>query len=495
MERKGTSYNSIFKTTFVFGFVQVFQTIIAVVKNKLVAILIGVEGMGIYGIFSSTIQMIQTGAGLGINQSAVRDVSAAKASEDRNKLSKIISVTNRIILLTGLLGLLITLVLSKFLSVKTLGNTSYIVSYCFLGFAVLFNIINEGKLSILKGMRQLKALATASVMGSIVGLVVSIPLYYFFGKNGIVHVIVICSFSAVCVSQYFIKKMPIDKMSIPLSEVIREGKPMVKIGFALMFVTFLQTIVALVLNSFIRSKGGVEDVGFFCAGGTILSSYFGVVITALMTDYYPRIAAVRDENEKLQDELNKQAKVSYILCSPLFVIFMVYLPIFIRILYTEDFLPAIDYIKFGIYWTLITVCSNEVDMILVAKGNVSFFTVISICIRAIQLGLCVFLYSAFSLSGLGIAYATLGVVHLVVMVTVVYKLYKIRFDKDFVKLFIWVLLMALASTFAAELNNSILRYSLGIMLVIFSVVFSFVYSKRFLDLDIIAVVESKFFKK
>ena len=126
MEKQGTSYNSIFKTTFVFGFVQVFQTIIAVVKNKLVAVLIGVDGMGIFGIFTSTIQMIQTGAGLGINQSAVRDVSAATATDDSKKLSRVLYVTNRIILFTGLLGLIITLILSKFLSVKTLGDTSHI---------------------------------------------------------------------------------------------------------------------------------------------------------------------------------------------------------------------------------------------------------------------------------------------------------------------------------------------------------------------------------
>ena len=76
--KSGTSYGNIFKTTFLFGFVQIFRAVIAIVKNKLVAILIGPEGMGLLGIFNSTVQMIQTGAGLGINQSAVRDVAEAK---------------------------------------------------------------------------------------------------------------------------------------------------------------------------------------------------------------------------------------------------------------------------------------------------------------------------------------------------------------------------------------------------------------------------------
>ena len=103
-QKTGTSYGNIFKTTFLFGFVQVFKAVIAIVKNKLVAILIGPEGMGLWGIFNSTIQMIQTGAGLGINQSAVRDVAEAKGSGDHERVSRIVKVTNRVVLFTGLLG-------------------------------------------------------------------------------------------------------------------------------------------------------------------------------------------------------------------------------------------------------------------------------------------------------------------------------------------------------------------------------------------------------
>ncbi len=90
-----TSYGTIFKTTFLFGFVQVFRAAVAVINNKLVAILIGPEGMGLIGVFNSTIQMIQTGAGLGINQSAVRDVAEANGTGNNDRVSRIIKVTYR----------------------------------------------------------------------------------------------------------------------------------------------------------------------------------------------------------------------------------------------------------------------------------------------------------------------------------------------------------------------------------------------------------------
>ena len=78
----GTSYGSIFKSTMLFGVVQVLKAIMSVVKNKIAAVLIGPEGIGILGIFNSAIRVIQTGAGLGVSQSAVRDVSEAAGSGD-----------------------------------------------------------------------------------------------------------------------------------------------------------------------------------------------------------------------------------------------------------------------------------------------------------------------------------------------------------------------------------------------------------------------------
>ena len=175
-----TSYSNIFKTTFLFGFVQVFKAIISIFKNKLAAILIGAEGMGILGIYNTVIQLIQTGAGLGVNQSAVRDVAEARGADDHKRFSTIISVVNKVILYTGLLGCIITLCLSYWISDWTFGDYTHIIAYCIIAFVIAFNIVNESKQAILKGMRQLRALAKASVIGSVIGLVTSIPLYYFF---------------------------------------------------------------------------------------------------------------------------------------------------------------------------------------------------------------------------------------------------------------------------------------------------------------------------
>lgn len=486
-----TTYNHILKTTFVFGFVQVFKAAISVVRNKLVAVLIGTEGMGLMGIFTSTISLIKTGAGLGLDQSAVRDVSEAYASHDKERYSKIIQVTTRTVLFTGLLGMVITLILSHWLSVWTLGGTEYTISYCFLGFAVFIDIMYDGRQALLKGTRQLKSLATASMIGSLVGLLTSVPLFYMLGKQGIVPSILIGAASALLVSEFFVRKIDYEKVRISIQEALTTAKPMIKMGSAMMLVTFLNMVVSLIIQAFVRSRGGLDDVGLYSSGHTILNSYFGVIITALMTDYYPRIAAIHNDNLGLQDELNKQSKTSLLLCGPMFVVFMSFLPFFIRLLFTDKFLPAIDYVSFAIYYTLITVCSNQVDLILVAKFKVSTFTTISVIVRVTQLVLCVTLYSLLGLKGLGIATLLLGVLHYLIMTTVVRRLYGISFDKSFYKIALVILLFAFASSISSLISLEIVRYSIGGFLSIMAFLFSYIIAKRTMGLDLLQIIKSK----
>lgn len=487
----GTSYGNIFKTTFLFGFVQVFRAIIAIVKNKLVAILIGPEGMGLLGIFGSTIQMIQTGAGLGINQSAVRDVAEAKGSGNHERASRIIKVTNRVVIFTGLLGCFVTLILSHYLSIWTLGDTTYTISYCVLALVVALNIINEGKQALLKGTRHLRALAYASMIGTVVGLVTAVPLYYFFGKDGIVPELLIAAILALLVSQYYVNRIPVEKVSLSFKVSATEAKPMVKMGVALMFVTLLQTITAFAINAFIRSRGGLSDVGYFSAGSYILNGYFSVIVTALMTDYYPRIAAVNQDNEKVQDELNKQSMVSVVLCLPLIVLFIALMPLFVKILYSEDFMPTLDYLRFGIFWTVITISSNQVDMILVAKYNTRVFMIISVLVRVVQLLLCVVLYNYCGLLGLGISYGLLGALHMLIMTTVVQKLYGIHFTSEFVRTGGMVLLFTIIATVISSIFEGTSRYIAAFVIVAIATCYSYYVSKNRIGLDFVQIIRNK----
>ena len=210
-----------------------------------------------------------------------------------------------------------------------------------------------------------------------------------------------------------------------------------------------------------------------------------------MTDYYPRIAAVNQDNGKIQDELNKQSMVSVVLCCPLIVLFIALMPLFVNILYSQEFMPTLDYLRFGIFWTVITICSNQVDMILIAKNNSKVFMTISVIVRAVQLVLCIVLYKYWGLVGLGISYGLLGVLHMAIMTTVVSRLYGIHFTKEFIKTGGIVLMFTIVATVIGSVLGGATRYIAAIALVVVATYYSYIVSRNKLDIDFIQIIKNK----
>lgn len=495
MSEEKQSYKNIFKSTFLFGFVQVFGVIIKVGLNKAAALLLGVEGIGLIGIFQSISEMLKTFFGLGVSQSAVRDISKANEDGNEEEFSQVITVTHKVIFITSLLGAFFTIVFSVYLSIWSFGNDSYTSLFLLLGLVVFFSILADGQLGILKGMRRLRELAKATVFGSLAGFVSGVPFYYFFKNDGIVPTLLAVAISLVVFSTYYVRKIKYKKVKLSLKQTLSKSSNMIKMGVALMFVTFVGMVSDYVMKIYIGNTSELATVGIYQAGLTIISGYFGIVITAMSTDYYPRISAVYDNNDRLSDELNRQAKVGLILITPLIVAFMFLMPFFLQILYSKDFIRATEYMQYAIFWTLIIIVSNPIDMILIAKQNTKAFIIATIIYRVLGMSISMLGFYFYGLEGLGIAMLIMGIIHIVLMQGIMYKLYHIFIDSKTVKMLVTSIVLVILSFIFTKIDNMYLKYSLGIVLLCVSGLYSVRHFSDITDLNIVDFLKSKLKKK
>lgn len=496
IENKQNTYSSIFKSTFLFGFVQVFNILAKVGINKAVAYFLGASGMGLISLFQSTVNILKTVFEFGISQSAVRDISEANLTSE-SSLLRTISLTKRIILLTASLGAIFTLIFSKSLSLYTFDSEDKIIAFRWLSIVVFFNILAEGQLGILKGMRKLRHLAYASLFGTIIGLIVGVPLYFFFSFDGIVPSMIVTSIVSAIFSYYYTSKIKSKSYDISLSTIINEGGGMIKMGAALMYVNLLVVLSEYFIRIYINNESSIEFVGYFQAGAMIINSYFGIVITALTTDYYPRISAINKDNTLLEIEFNKQSEVGLILMAPLVVIFLLFVNLIVKILYVESFTVIIPYLEYAAFSVLFLVCSNALGMILLAKQKSKIFFLSSTCGRVIIVIISIVFYKYFGLKGLGIATVLTAIFHLVFMQCILYFNFKIRVKKRLLEILSLNLLMGVLALLVRGIDNILIYTLLGVVLCSFSLSYSIFQIKRIANIDLLAILKrnlNKIFK-
>jgi len=463
--KNDNSYNQILKSTSVYGGVQVFNIFTSILSSKAVAILLGPAGMGMANLLTSTTTLISGITNFGLGTSAVKNVAAASGTGDIEKLSKTVAVFRRLVWLTGGLGFVITLVFAPWLSEMAFGNKDYSIDFMLISVILLFAQINSGQNVILQGMRKVKLLAKANILGSIGGLLISIPLYYFWAQKGIVPAIILSSISTLLLSWYFANKINIPKAAVDKTIIKTEGKEMLKMGFLISLAGLMTIGSSYIVRIFISHRGGLVDVGLFGAGFAIIGKYTGLIFTAMGKDYYPRLSIAAHDNIKCKQEVNQQAEIALLIIAPMLIAFLVYIHWAVVLLYSKRFSGVVDMIHWATLGIFFQALSWSLGYVLLAKSASKMFFWNELIAISYLLVLNIIGYYYFGLTGLGISFLLGYLFHFIQMYVVCEKLYGFSIDKTTMKVFVIQFSIAVFCFISDYFFTKIWVYSVGTVLI------------------------------
>lgn len=468
MNKNQSTYRNIFKATSLFGGVQVYQILVQIIKSKFIAVFLGPVGVGIMGLYQSAIQLIQQLSNMGLAHSAVRDVSEANGTKDIEKIAKTVTVVRRLVWYTGILGLIAVICSSPVLSKVSFGNYDYTLSFIILSVILLIDQLCSGQKVILQGMRRLKDLAQCTALGSTLGLIISIPLYYWLGVKGIIPTLILNSICSLILSWLYAKKIKVEHVNLSLNQTFEQGKRMLFFGISMSLSGIFASIVSYVIKSFIQSNGGVEQVGLFQAGYVIMTTYVGMVMGAIATDYYPRLAAINKDNAKCNEAVSQQGEIATMILAPMLTICLVFMPFMLRLLYSDNFLPANEFISWACLGMMLKMASWVISYLFLAKAESKLFVVIELVANLSYLIFCIFGYRFLGLRGLGMAYASQYIVYIIIVYLIARSRYDFRFSNDFIKCYSVQLFLVIACLAVVVFFDGWLKYSLGCLLIITS---------------------------
>ena len=476
------SYRNVLTATSLFGGVQVINIIIRLIRSKAIAMLIGPIGMGISNLLLTTMELINGLTNLGLERSAVKDISLANNNSNSQSVAKTISVLKKLVWITITIGVVLMIIASPWLSEIAFGNKEYTVSFMWISIALLFKQLSSSQLAILQGLRKLQYLAKANLLGNIIGLVITLPLYYFYRIDAIVPAIIIATFMSFVFTYYYSQKLEIEPVNISRKEAVSEGKGMINLGVMLSLSSMITLLVAYIIRIYIGSVNeneelGLIDVGLYSAGFVILNSYVGIIFNAMGTDYFPRLSAIANDIDKLRKTVLEQAIIAILLITPIIVIFLAFAPLIIVILYSNEFSPIVGMVTWGILGMIFKAVSWSMGYMIIAKGDSKVFIKTAIGFNAILLLFNVLGFHYGGLEGIGISFFIYYIIHYIVVRIITYYRYDFYFEKGFYKIFTFTVIMCLIAFLFTFISIPVLKYSLmtGIILI------SCIYSYRQLD--------------
>jgi O-antigen/teichoic acid export membrane protein len=408
------------------------------IRTKFIAVLLGPTGMGIADLLTSTTRLVQSMTNFGLETSAVKNIAEANSTRNTEKVVMIVSVFRTLVWITGLLGAFIVLIFAEPLSEIVFGNKEYYLAFTLLSIVLLLNQLMQGQLVLLKGMRKIVLLAKASLLGSLLGLLVSIPIYYIWGIEGIVPTIIITSVSSLLISSYFSRTIKIEKIYLRPSTIIKEGKGMLVMGFLIGLTGIMDQGVAMITKLYLSNYGNVDTVGLYKAGFAIVNTYVGLIFTAMMTDYYPRLSSVASDITETNREVNHQAEIALLILAPMVIFFMIFIDWIIIALYTERFLEIQTMLYWAMFGVLFKAMNWSIGIITLAKGDSKLYAGLYPLAIIIVVVTNIGGFYLYGLEGLGVAFF---ITHLLLTISGIYfskRFYSFSLSNELIKVFLVV---------------------------------------------------------
>ena len=345
-------FRHILMVTGLFGGVQAVNVVASLIRNKCAALFLGPDGVGALSLLNTLVNMLVQLCGMGVSLSGVRRLSLAFDEGNVQRIRSVWSV--RLLTISGgLLGLVVCGLMGHWL----------------LSPAVLLMIVCSGELAILKAARRLRWLALSQIVSVLSSLLLTVPIYIYYGASSIVAVVVLTALAALlpvlfCSLRVCPLQLPKGTTLFPLSEM----RSMFRLGMAFTLAAVIGAASEYGIRVWLQGEASSQVVGWFSSAQLLTAGYMAILFSALEQDYMPRLSATSD-HRAASGIVRRQSLVLTGLTIPLVLIVMVLLPWLVPLLLSSSFLPIVPLARWWAGAMILKSATLPVAYLTLARGR------------------------------------------------------------------------------------------------------------------------------
>jgi antigen flippase len=358
----------ILRATAIMGSSSLVTILSGALKSKLIALLLGPGGIGLLGLLQSVMTTTATLTSAGLGGSAVREVAMARGAGDERRLAGLRRTLLVLGVLLGLLGGLALVLLREHLALLVFDDPSMAWMVACLGAGVTATTLSNVMIGWINGYRLIGAIARINLWSSLASLPLSCAAVWLWGTSGLVVVALAPPLIMLAVSWRYSPREPLAAIPQRQDYLPIAGR-LLRLGASIMLTALLTVTSQFVARLLISQRLGLEAAGQFQAAWSISMLYVGFALGAMVSDYYPRLAEVTAEPERLTALINQQALLLLYLLGPAFLLLYVGAPLLLRLLYSGDFGEAAGVLRWQVAGDLFKVQSWAFAFALLARGQ------------------------------------------------------------------------------------------------------------------------------
>ena len=383
------TFRTILRATSIIGGASVINILVGLIRIKIVAVLLGPAGVGLVGLYYSLMQTAGGLAGLGLGNSGTRQV-AAGASGGAARLGRVRRALFWGTLVQALAGAALFWLASGWIATWLVGDPARTDEVGWLALGVGLAVAGGAQSALLTGLRRLGDIARVQVGSGILGTVLGVGAIWLWGAEGVIAMVLIAPIVGFVLGHFYASRLdrpasPPDPAMVLLSE----WSVMARLGLAFMVSGLVVTMGLLAARVLIQRELGAEALGQFQAAWAIGMSYMGIVLGAMGADYYPRLTAAMSDPAAATQLVNDQTEVALLLSGPVLVAMLGCAPWVVHILYTGEFGPTVEILRWQLLGDILKVMSWPLALVLVAAPAGKTYVLVE------TLGMAVFVLGVF----------------------------------------------------------------------------------------------------
>lgn len=461
-----SSYEHIIKYTGIFGGIQGMNILVALLRNKIIAVLLGPNGMGLISLFNSTVRVMSDGTGLGIPISGVRNISEALAGNDDAHIQRAIATVRLWSLLTAVVGTLLTALMAPLLDRWTFDWGNHTLHFVLLSPVVGLLAIANGEAAVLKGAQKLRHLVVATFYTMLLVFVLTVPLYFFMGQRAIVPSLLLAALAQL-VATIACSYRLFPPRYVFSASLLRKGWGMARMGIVLVMAGLMTSGSDFLVRAWLNNVSSLDTLGLYNAALMVTLTYGSMIFSSMDSDFYPRLSTAATQVDE-QRMVNRQIEVMLLLITPFLVVFMLLLHFLLPLLFSGRFAGAETMMRTMMVVLLFRAVMIPMEYISLARGASKVFFVFEFVTGVLQLVGVVVGYRLGGLDGIGYGFVVATLVNVVIDLLIVRRCFAFVPGSTVLRLGGIMLLLCLGAWWVPGWSNVWAVVLVGVLLVVAS---------------------------